>query len=272
MLLCALALSFKPAYAEVAAWAMSEPNLATNISITGTITRADVAKVAAAVRGSVAKTNLPFDINVWLDSDGGDVDAAMQIGRLIRTKIARVDTSHFVVMKGQYDRKPLYGEYAVCASSCVLILASGSERVCGHPATRVGIHRPYSVSPITPGQDTRAEYAALTARVKAYLEEMGLPSALYETMMKVAPEEVQWLSFRDCYALGLSATDTAYNDLKDSRDAAARSISKQEFLRRKSMTIEVCEPILQHLTISSNDTTMIKFSECIQRILNTGSP
>ncbi len=260
-------------HADVTAWSTDRPDNPTNISIVGSITAADVKKVAAAIRGSVQKIDQGIELHVWLDSTGGDVEAAMAIGRLIRTKTARIDVLHFSMTDGRVDTKPFYGrDFSVCASSCVLILASGSMRSCGLKGTRVGIHRPYSTSSVGPGQDTRKNYAALAARVRSYLEEMGMPNSLYEAMMAVAAEHVQWLSSSDCVAFQLHATDVAYTDYLDSRDASVRGISKQEFLRRKAMAEQECTPILARFTNSFYDTTLIKFNECVQRIENSGNP
>ncbi len=77
-------------------------------------------------------------VNIALDSPGGDIYAAMEIGKTIR------ETSNHAV----YIR-----ENGVCYSSCVLIFAGGAQRFVYHGS--LGIHRPYSLNPSTDRQTSQ---------------------------------------------------------------------------------------------------------------------
>jgi hypothetical protein len=59
-----------------------------------------------------------------LDSPGGDVDSAIEIGRLLRERSADADVHHDMA----------------CVSACVLMLVAGKAREI---EGKVGIHRPY---------------------------------------------------------------------------------------------------------------------------------
>jgi membrane-bound ClpP family serine protease len=104
----------------------SDKGVIARIELTGQITKAEIGKFEKVV----ALLRPIFDIvQVDLDSPGGDVLAAMQMGEIIRT-----NWLHTVVS----DEPPAKG----CMSACVLILAAGAVRMMGDNP-KVGIHRPY---------------------------------------------------------------------------------------------------------------------------------
>ena len=72
----------------------------------------------------------------------------------------------------------------------------------------------------------------MAVEVRAYLMEIGMPSHLYEEMMRVPAEKIRWLTMDDLHRLGLIGWDPAYEDAMDSQAAARRGISMQEWLRR----------------------------------------
>jgi hypothetical protein len=263
VLLACFLLAGEGAHGEVEFINSPRPDQEPTLFITGTISRADVKAVATAIK-SIHQERQPFDLKVWLDSEGGDVEAAMAIGRLIRLKTAEalVLPTPAKIKRGSIE--------ATCASACVLVLAAASFRVVAIPPMQVGIHRPYS-APSDPAQDTRSRYAALVAKVKAYLEEMGMPSQLYEAMMQVPPEEVRWLTGEEFNALGLLGMDASYADLNDTRTAFAHGLSKQEYLRRKALMYRRC-PIPDVGLTDEDARKWDQFNQCRQRILNTGKP
>jgi hypothetical protein len=254
-------LAAEGAHGEVEFTSWVRPDQEPTLYITGTISKADVKAVATAIK-SIRQEHQPFGLKVWLDSDGGDVEAAMAIGRLIRLK-----TAEAVVLPSPAKIKRMITN-ATCASACVLILTAGSFRVA--MSGQIGIHRPYS-APSDPTQDTRSRYSAIVAKVKAYLEEMGMPSQLYEAMMQVPPQEVRWLTSEELTALGLLGMDASYADLNDTRTAFAHGLPKEEYLRRKALMYRRCP--IPDVGFSDEDVRKWdQFTQCQQRILNTGRP
>jgi hypothetical protein len=88
---------------------------------------------------------------VIIQSPGGDVQAALAIGRLIRSKkldLAVGRTAFLRCLPGQKNcqapkggyRGMAYSTYAVCASACPLVLAAGAERLVGTLAA-AGVQR-----------------------------------------------------------------------------------------------------------------------------------
>lgn len=133
-----------------------------------------------------------------LNSNGGSVSAALQIGRLLRKvgSMATVETN------------------AVCMSSCVYILAGAANRAVDGT---VGIHRPYEPEGKELSQSAqKAKYARLGAEIKAYLAEMNIPIKLYDDELYISPENVRILTDRELQGYGLNQNDP----FKEEADAA----------------------------------------------------
>lgn len=242
-------LAISPVRGDVLISSSDRPDVPTYVSIFGFISKEDVAKVAALMAQNVPKTG-PIDILVNLDSDGGDIDAAMEIGRLIRKRPTWTQ-----VLGAR-------GPDSACASACVLIMSAGSNRL---PGGRIGIHRPFSTQTKATGYaESTARYAAMATRVKAYLEEMGMPSRLYEEMIKVPAEQVRWLTIKEQEMLAILGKDPAYEDAGDSQAAAIRGISKQEWLRRKALAQRECGAPPPKLPIDLPSYS--RWGECLDRI------
>lgn len=165
-----------------------------------------------------------------LDSAGGDVVAAMEIGRLLR-KIRAVVA---------------IGTSAKCYSACVFILAGATQRVV---YGKVGIHRPYSIdTKVRDYSESQKEYHSLQRIAKSFLSEMNLPDQLYEAMVRTPSEKIRVLSDSELEAYGLNQTDPVEEELQDSYDARRYGLSKQEFLKRKALAEEICWSSQQNLS------------------------
>jgi hypothetical protein len=90
------------------------------VKITSQITEYDYHSINKFLNNKVEEAYVDFDV----DSLGGDVEAAINIGRLARKYNASVSSI-----------------YGTCASSCVFILAGGVDRHL--LSSIVGIHRPF---------------------------------------------------------------------------------------------------------------------------------
>jgi hypothetical protein len=158
-----------------------------------------------------------------LQSSGGDMYAAMEIGKLIR--------------KARADCFIEFGDK--CYSACVLVLSGAVRRwVIGG---EVGIHRPYSTYVGNRDyESTQNEYRRTETAVRAYLTEMNLPGQLFEAMLRVPPEKIRILSYEETEAFGLSETDPVEQETRDAMDASWYGISKTELLRRKANIDKVC--------------------------------
>lgn len=229
---------------EVLVLGENDPSRATSVQIMGDITQADVSKVADAIQRSVAKDpSTGYDLLVKLNSNGGDIDAAIAIGRLLRGR------SSLLIVPDGFS----------CASACVFVLCAGSQRIDG--GGKVGIHRPYSVGSADKSvADAASRYRAMAARTREYLAEIGMPARLYEEMMRVPAEQIRWLTTREQEALGVLGIDPGYADAWDSRSAAAYGVSKQVWLQRKARAVRECP--MPPASTPGNDPAYVKLFEC----------
>lgn len=183
-------------------------------------------------------------IVVWLDSLGGDVGTAIKIGRFFRSKNAMT----------------VVPDSAVCASACVLALLGGVERsVIGS----VGIHRPFGTSPSDSVNQSQSALRSVNELIYAYLDEMNISSRVLDAMNAVQPEEVRWLDFDECDALGVCGTDPAWKDYIDSKIAEKIGISKRALYSRRSIADEVCasEKNLNHRITCEHEIVWKKVAE-----------
>lgn len=133
-----------------------------------------------------------------INSSGGSVYAAIEIGRLFRSR------EHPIWVKRE----------DVCVSACVLILAGAPYRTL---EGQVGIHRPYLETPETDvniGQMQRT-YLIFTEQIRAYLREMNVSDRLADDMMTVPPEKVRYLSANELANYGLGPIDPVAKETRD---------------------------------------------------------
>ncbi|EJT04312.1 hypothetical protein RCCGE510_14822 [Rhizobium sp. CCGE 510] len=145
------------------------------ISAEGDITPDTPARLEATLK-ALGGRKLP----VVLQSNGGDMDAAFAMGRMIRaagleTSIGRTRLPNCPTLDPRCKASmaksgPTQGEVsaggAYCLSTCTLVLTSGTPRLVGY--SDIGLVRP-----------TTAEYT----KFLAYFDEMGVNAESYETMM-----------------------------------------------------------------------------------------
>ncbi|RST88342.1 hypothetical protein EJC49_01195 [Aquibium carbonis] len=125
---------------------------------------------------------------VALDSPGGALDDALGMSRLIRDR----------------GLSTLVEDGALCASSCPLVLAGGTDRSIG-PKAAVGVHQFYSVSsePAAPAQ-AMSDAQATTARISRHLSEMGVDPALWLHALDTPPRSLYYLSAQEIQGYKLS--------------------------------------------------------------------
>lgn len=202
------------AYARVSASGAALPAEEVRVVVTGQITRDDVAS-AGMMAGLIESGKQKLAGNsVWFASDGGDIDAAMDLGRLLR-KLG----VHTLI--GRNDR---------CLSACVFAFMGGERRIV---AGRLGIHRPYfPFTQDTPDRQARFRYLQRTLR--DYIEELDFPPSLYEAMMVVPPETMHMLAPAELKRFYLDGISPSSEDIADAAAARRLGISMLEYLQRKA--------------------------------------
>jgi hypothetical protein len=137
------------------------------------------------------------DLTVSLNSPGGDVLTAIELGEEIRRQwaLTAVDDD---------------GE---CLGACVLVLAAGMRRTAA--PKRVGLQRlNFDQNQFASISRDRAKqkHTASAKRVETYLTRMGMPKKLFQEMMRQPPDKVLLLDAGRLKNLGLDGTDRAYEE------------------------------------------------------------
>lgn len=154
-------------------------------------------------------------LTVLLESDGGSVSAAIEIGKAIRNE------NVFSVM---------VPENASCVSACVLVLAGGIRREVNGS---VGIHRPYlNEDEAYTVTKQKKVYSVIEKNVKDYLANVNVPTELYDVMFRIPPEKVRFLSGEELQEFNLNEDDPYYREAKVAVAAKKAGLTKMEYLAR----------------------------------------
>jgi len=182
-----------------------------------------------------------------LDSPGGDLDAAMQVGRIIREQEGIVTVYN----------------HAQCVSACVFVLLGGVDRfVFG----TIGLHRPYSTDMPSTADEAGKEYRGMRAKLQSYLREMNIPDRLLDAMNAVGPQQIRWLSgekdSKELEDLWITGRDPVWEDLRLSERAKELNISKKELIRRGQLA--------QECNVWSTKETIHMYLQCQKAIVEIG--
>ena len=174
------------------------------ISMTGEITIGDTQKLQALMARTLALNAQAKRVvrigTLFLDSPGGNVSEAMNIGRSIRSlQISTVVTAT--------DR---------CASSCVLVLAAGVIRA---PMGTIEVHSFYAPSLLGSGEFEKGEvfYKELSERIGGYLKDMRVSSALLDEMIRIPHTQSRKLEWDEIKRLSLIGLDPVYAQTRPPR-------------------------------------------------------
>ena len=191
-----------------------EASVEVRVTLKGSISREDV--YAARLMESLVRLGRHriADNTVSVSGEGGDADAAMELGRLLR----KMGVSTYVAA----------GEH--CLSACVFAYMGGDRRAT---AGQLGIHRPYfSSSGKVP--DRRSYYRRLQKRLQLFIEELDFPPSLYEAIMAVPPESLQILTTSQLKRFYLQGMSPSAEDEADAVAAGKLGMSMTEYLAHKA--------------------------------------
>ena len=202
------------AYTRVMPNGAPAPAEEVRVFLSGEITRADVDS-AALMMGLLGSGRQKIAGNtVWLASNGGDIDAGMELGRLLRDR-------------GLYT---LVGKNDQCMSACVFVFMGGERRSV---AGRLGIHRPFF--PYTHDvPDRQARFRHLTKVLREYIDAMEFPASLYDAVMLVPPESIQILTPGELKTYYLEGISPSSEDRLDALAARRLGLSMRAYLQHKA--------------------------------------
>jgi hypothetical protein len=175
------------------------------------------------------RANHPFLDNFLLISPGGNVDAAINIGRLFRKylieALAPVLVSPGVQGRPWGDASGQIVEWCnsqdcICASACALIWFGAIDR-----EGLVGLHRPSTDDPafkaLSPA-DASISYRRILGSITAYLEEMEVPKPMMDAMVSTSSSEIRWV---DGDKIGLKRPPS----IAEWEDASCGSFTREEW-------------------------------------------
>ena len=200
------------------------------VRVTGKIEKGDANHVRAAL--IEAKRLSPSHVkrqSVRFDSIGGDVDAAMEVGRTIRA-LGAITTAQN------------------CISACVIAFAGGVGRYAltdDQLRFGLGTHRIYfsAIDPNATIDQIRSMRAAALSRVREYLRDMDVDESLVSQMEATPPERVRFLSQDEAERLRLFGTDTAHDEQETAKSAWLYGISSAEYRERRLRAEQDCRAV-----------------------------
>ncbi len=148
-----------------------------------------VPAAAGWFRDRLEEAHLAPGDTVLMSSPGGDLNQAMIIGEIIRsrglsTAVGVADASGHI--------RPSY-----CASACVFIYAGGKSRY-GIEGSMLGVHRFVTTMP---GRDPVAETQRIAGMILSYMTKMGVSSSVVEAMSETG--DIRWLDVSEAAAMNL---------------------------------------------------------------------
>jgi hypothetical protein len=217
---------------------------------------------------------LPFGVlapEILIESNGGDVNTAMQIGRLFRANMAKVVA------------------HGTCASSCIFLLLGGVQRSVMPDETsatsltfnllqptlvaRIGVHRAYrtSVAASETAKDIRAARVALKERVVKYLEEMDIAPELASLMDATPPEEMRFLSKQELARYRITGRDPSDDERVTAMLAQRYKITSAEYRMREVASESLCDKTSFIKTRGSQPRLLLsEYFDCKERVMRTG--
>lgn len=209
---------------------------------------------------------------VTLISTGGDVGAAIEIGRLVRQYEGRTNIGYGPALLLELDsdnvdpwalpsdalvvvglearlRKDDYGNRvsdlqemrgtAICYSSCSLIWIAGVERTIYFG--RLGIHRPYLATNSSDPQEVRSRYEAMTSEVEQYISDMHVDRRFYELTINTPPEEISIFDDSKIHDI-VPRMDPLTAELSANANARLYGISVVEY-RQRLIDADTCSDV-----------------------------
>lgn len=159
---------------------------------------------AEALIKFIAANEIDYQNLIIINSPGGNVAAAIELGTLLRKRGMRVIVGQTTEEEVEgADRTIQVYRAGSCASACVFVLMGGVEREIAE-GSQVGVHQ------FAPPADELASLASITsstqsivAALQGYAIKMGVNPAVLTLASATAPEDMIWLEPREMERLNL---------------------------------------------------------------------
>jgi hypothetical protein len=175
-----------------------------HVIITGEIVGGDTDKLRKALTQLTPDPSHRVNPIVILDSPGGNVPVALEMGRSLRESSAWT-----IVDRG-----------GSCSSSCVFLIAGGVRRSVFSNG-RIGLHRPrfdYQPFASLSKDQAREAYSSLVGACVNFMKEMGISDQVFSDMLRVPSQEIKFVSRSYAEKYGLVGDDPAWEEWRRARD------------------------------------------------------
>ena len=212
----------------------------------GEITQKDYYRISEIIK------NQRYGIfDLYLNSEGGDVDAALKIGDLL------YNSYHSDTTKSSLDGKKIRVKNAttatvqkngICASACVFILASAKVRQIesGGAGSRIIVHSPYSTNIYEDANTTESIFKSIKSRAINQFERVGVSRSLWDLMVKTSSDTSHELTSNEAEDTNLFGADPAAIDYINNIMAQMHGITKVELLKRMNLYKKCNERLRDH--------------------------
>lgn len=223
--------------ADVVVYDRTESSLFVDIS--GTITSLDQKTFENAIQDLGGRR-----LYTRLDSAGGDVFAAMHIGRLIR----------------KHDGVTVISVPSKCYSGCALVFIAGVMR---HNVGELGLHRPYQVTVLQDRQTNEKQLPRLLTLIKQYVAEMGVAENFYDLMMNTDASKTA-IYRMDSYANLVPEMDPGFQEVQFAYGARRYGMTPTQ-MRQRERDAEECLTRAVKEIVDCQEATKWGLSEQVYR-------
>ncbi|WP_433762614.1 hypothetical protein [Brucella anthropi] len=149
----------------------------------------------------LAKSEVPPRTNVYINSGGGDVEAALNIGRIIRE-------SWFSTVVGQYLLDPAPGDQFIlprkrlpgqCMSAATLVYLGGRLRFLDTDS-KFGVHQ---FSFLVPSPENLAHSQILSAKIARFVQDMGIGTEFLELSAATPHDRIDLIELEKLEKIGV---------------------------------------------------------------------
>jgi hypothetical protein len=204
----------------------------------------------------------PRKLPLFLNSAGGSVLGAIELGRLVRSHNIEVSVARTTPAACPRDQQPektcetlkrsgqvLVSEFdasgGMCNSACVLVLAGGAQRSVP-PWVRLGVH----AIGIDLGETTirgpalAAATRTANARIVEFLHDMGIPKALFDASNAIPHESTRFLQRDELAKFALDTREFGETDWRFAEKPNV-AIAKGFFVRTGEADLSYPEGLLR---------------------------
>jgi hypothetical protein len=207
----------------------------------------------------ITANDLDYQKLIVINSLGGNVSAALELGSFIRERNMKVIVGHTKDFEPEGAGRVFQSyDEGVCASACVFVLMGGEVREVADEESRVGVHQ------FAPQADEMGSVATTTAStqnviafLQSYSARMGVDPAILTLASSTSADEMRWLNVKTMEQLNLL---TSRNQIKKANwslepfdSSLMATATQQQPNGRKIVLYAGCDFLLIAFEILSSD-------------------